>query len=406
MATGADRGADVAPERVRERVIGLPRRFRVDSSNGLQAEWELELGPQTFTISVSDHTCVVRDGASQSPHARIWAEPATWLAMDEGRITGIEAFYQQRLRVGGNVDLAVRVQTLFRPYRRARRPTDLDQLEVRAGGLRLSCYAAGEGRPLVLLHGLGGSKISWLPVLDALARRFRVIAPDLPGHGESDKPATDYTPRFYAGVTRQLMDELGLERAVMLGNSMGGRAALEVAVRSPSRVSALALLGPAMPGLRWRYLMALTRIVPTEFGRIPFPLRERWMRGMVRRMFARPQDMSGETFSVAAEEFIRVYRSPAARMAFFSTLRHLVTERPGPFWTTMRRVKQPVLVLFGEEDRLVPPSLGSRLAESLPNATFRSLPAVGHVPQVEAPDEVLDAILTFVAEEGLTADRR
>jgi pimeloyl-ACP methyl ester carboxylesterase len=254
---------------------------------------------------------------------------------------------------------------------------------------------------MLLLHGLGGSKISWLPVLDALAHRFRVVAPDLPGHGESEKPATDYTPRFYARVVRRLMDELGADQALMVGNSMGGRVSLELAVRSPNRVRALVLLGPAVPGLRWRYLLMFTRIVPTEFGGIPFPLRDRWMQALLRRMFAHPDALSAETFPVASEEFIRVYRDPAARMAFFSSLRHLVTDRPDPFWATMRRVKQPALVVTGEEDRLVPPRLASRLAYHLPNARYQALPEVGHVPQVEAAQAVLDAIRSFLADEGL-----
>ncbi|TMK97300.1 MAG: alpha/beta fold hydrolase, partial [Actinobacteria bacterium] len=120
--------------------------------------------------------------------------------MDEGLITGGQAFLERRLRATGNLDLAVRLQTLFRPYRRRRRPADLDQVEVRANGLRLSSYVLGRGDPVLLLHGLGGTKITWLPVLGPLSERHRLIIPDLPGHGASDKPRAEYTPRFYARV--------------------------------------------------------------------------------------------------------------------------------------------------------------------------------------------------------------
>src|SRR5439155_5417597 len=145
-----------------------------------------------------------------------------------------------------------------------------------ADGVKLSCYLQGQGTPVLLLHGLGGGKVSLVPLMPELAERYRVIVPDLPGHGESDKPAADYTPRYYARVARCLLDELGVKSAVVIGNSMGGRIALELALRSSGRVTALGLLGPAVPGFRWRYVMGFTRVLPAEFGAVPFPLRERW----------------------------------------------------------------------------------------------------------------------------------
>ena len=118
----------------------------------------------------------------------------------------------------------------------------------------------GRGRPVLLLHGLGGSKISFVPLLAPLAdARHQVIVPDMPGHGESEKPRTEYSPRFFARVVRHLMDELGIERAAVVGNSMGGRIALELALRSPNRVESLALLDAAVPGLKWRSVIGFTR---------------------------------------------------------------------------------------------------------------------------------------------------
>jgi pimeloyl-ACP methyl ester carboxylesterase len=383
-------------ELVRHRVRTLPKRFRGDSANGLSAEWELRIGGETFAISVGDHRCVVREGAGVAPHAIISTEPETWLAIDAGLLTGGQAFLEHRLTAQGNLDLAVRLETLFRRYRRPHRPSDMEQLEVRVGGLTLSCYSLGRGDPVLLLHGLGASKITWLPFLAPLARGYRVIAPDLPGHGESDKPRRDYSLRFYAKVVRQLMDVMGVERAAVIGNSLGGRIALELALRSPSRVAAMALLDPSVPGLRWRYVMGFTRVFPTEIGAIPFPLRERWMEVMIRRLFAEPSRLPVGGYSAAAAEFIRIYRSPAARMAFFSTLRHIVTERPDTFFASLRRIKQPALVIFGDEDRLVPARLGVRLAQHLPNAELVVLPEVGHVPQFEATAETLELLTSFL----------
>ena len=384
------------PDVVRERLFSLPKRFRSSTVDGLSAEWELRIGRQVFSIQVGDHRCIVAEGPGTAPHTTIWVDPATWLAIDEGILTGPQAYMDRRLDLAGNLDLAVRLQTLFRPWHRARRAGDLDQMEVEADGVRLSAYRLGRGRPVLLLHGLGATKISWVPLLGPLSDRHQLVVPDLPGHGESEKPRVDYTPRFYARVVRHLMDELEIERALVVGNSMGGRVALELALRSPNRVAALALLDPAVPGLRWRYLMGFTRVVPTEFGAIPFPLRERWMRTMLSRVFAHPERMGKAAIALAAKDFLRVYADGGARMAFLSSLRHLVVESPDAFWASMRRVKQPALVVVGTGDRIVPSRLGMKLAEELSHGELLLLDDCGHVPQFEALDEILEPLLSFL----------
>lgn len=386
-------------DEVRARVLGLPRRFRKDAANGLAAEWELILGERTYTVGVVDRRAFAREGPSLAPAARLTADPATWLAVDDGSLWGVEAFLSRRLIVRGNLDLGARIQTLFEPHGRKRGTRDLEQVQVEAGEHTLSTYVVGEGPAVVLLHGLGGTKVSLLPLLPALADRYRVVVPDLPGHGESSKPVrTDYTPRFYARVVRRMMDTLRLERAVVIGNSLGGRVALELAVRSPDRVRALGLLAPAVPGFRVRYVMGFTRAIPTEFGRVPFPLRERWMRGAVRRLMGDPTRLPPAGYDAAAEEFIRIYRAPEARMAFFDSLRHLLLDPARPFWARMRHVRVPALVVWGTEDRLVSVRLAPRLADALPRAELLVLPGVGHVPQFEATEETTTALVRFLAD--------
>jgi pimeloyl-ACP methyl ester carboxylesterase/putative sterol carrier protein len=365
--------------------------------NGLAADWELRIDGRAFTVSVHDGACEARMGAAAAPAAVITTDGPTWLAMDEGSMRGIDAFLLRRLQVAGNLDLGVRLQTMFKPHGRRTKATDLQVVDLQVDGLRLATYMAGRGEPLFLLHGLGGSKISWLPVLPALAEHHRVIAPDMPGHGESDKPrGADFSPRYYARVVRMLMDETGTGRAVVVGNSMGGRVALELALRSPRRVKAMALLDPAVPGLRWRYVMGFTRIVPTEWSRVSLPLRRRWTEVAVRRLFADPSRLPPEAIRTAANEFLRIYQDPAARLAFFASLRQIVMERPGPFFASMRRVRQPALVLFGDRDHLVPARLGAALAEHLPNAELHFLHGVGHVPQFEATEQTLSLLNPFL----------
>jgi pimeloyl-ACP methyl ester carboxylesterase len=389
-------GTAATPQVVRDRVRSLPGRFRKESINGLAAEWELHIGDQSFALTVADHGCLVREGPGESPNATITMDPSTWLAIDEGALHGSDAFTDRKVTVTGNLDLAVRLQTLFRPYSRPWSATDLDQIEVEADGVMLSSYVSGEGTPVVLLHGLGGSKVTWLPLVAPLSERYRVIVPDLPGHGESDKPRVDYSARFYARVVRHLLDALGIEQAVLMGNSMGGRIALELGLRSPGRVAASVLLSPSAPGLRWRYLMGFTRVFPSEVGAIPFPFRERWMELVLRRLFADPDRLSEDAYSAAANEFIRVYRDPVARMAFFSSLRHVLIESPEPFFQSLRRIKHPTLVVLGSSDRIVPTRVGVRVAEHLPRSRLVIMPNVGHVPQFEATEDTLREIFAFL----------
>src|ERR671930_22548 len=177
MSTRSPRAS--GPEQIAERVRGLPRRFRGEAADGLSADWELRVGRQIFAISVADHACFVREGPSASPQAVVATDPDTWVAIDDGALTGGQAFLERRLSVAGNLDLAVRLQAMFRPHHRARKPSDFDQVDVSANGYRLSCYVLGKGDPLLLLHGLGGTKITWFPVLMELAEHHRLIVPDL-----------------------------------------------------------------------------------------------------------------------------------------------------------------------------------------------------------------------------------
>jgi pimeloyl-ACP methyl ester carboxylesterase/putative sterol carrier protein len=385
-------------DEIRMRVMTLPARFRRDAANGLTAEVELVVDDEPFTVSIVDGDCFTREGPSAGWTTRVVADTETWLAIDEGRTNGMDAFLARRVHVRGNLDLAVRMQSLFDTHGRPRGPMDIDQVDVDADGIRVSTYVFGNplGSPILMLHGLGGTKVSLAPLFSRLAPTHRLIVPDLPGHGETEKPKTDYTPRWYARVARKLMDAVEVERAVVLGNSLGGRVALEMAVRAPSRVRGLVLLAPAVPGFRIQPVLGFMRVIPTEVGRIPFPLRERWMQVAVRRLFGDPSVLPDEGYQAAADEFIRVYRDPAARMAFFGSLRHLVTEAPKPFWAQMRKVRVPALLVWGTADRLVPVRLAPRLAEAMPRSELMVLDGAGHVPQFEATEAVLERMVPFV----------
>lgn len=201
---------------VRERILSLPDRFRVEAAAGFAAEFALHIDADHYRVAIADGRCAVRDEDPAAPTARIVTDARTWLDLDGGTLTSIDAFLDDRITVRGNVDHAVRMQSLFRPFARERTPQDLEHVTIHAGGNRLSTFLFGEGPPVLLLHGLGATKLSYLPLLPALARHYTVVAPDLPGHGESTKPRADYTPQYFARVILELLDRLGADGRVDL----------------------------------------------------------------------------------------------------------------------------------------------------------------------------------------------
>src|SRR5215210_2718927 len=121
----------------------------------------------------------------------------------------------------------------------------VEERKIEVDGLLTRYLTAGEGAPLVLLHALCESALDWRWVLPALAQAYRVYAPDLPGFGDSDKPAADYSPTFFARFVAAFLDALEVERAAVVGNSLGGLVALRLALSEPARVSTLCLVDSA-----------------------------------------------------------------------------------------------------------------------------------------------------------------
>ena len=381
---------------VRSRVLGLPERFRPEAAGGFAAEFGLEVDGDHYRIAIARGRCSVREEDPPFPSARIGTDRRTWLDLDAGRISSIDAFMDDRLRVRGNIEYAVRMQSLFHFSDRPRGSQDLEHVVLRAGGHSLSTFVVGEGPTVILLHGLAGTKLSYLPLVPALARRYRVVLPDLPGHGESTKPRGSYTPAYFARVIQSLLDELDAPRAALVGNSMGGRIAMEVAAEAPERVSAMALLDPAAAGLPFPLYARLLGMLPRGVGAVPVPLRKRIVVFGIRQLFADPARLPRAAYLAGADEFIRIYRHGRARVALLSAMRGLIADGADHFWDRMAGVDVPTLILWGSDDRLVPARIGRRLAATLPQARLIVLPGVGHIPQFEDTGETRRLVLDFL----------
>jgi pimeloyl-ACP methyl ester carboxylesterase len=335
--------------------------------------------------------------ATAPPDVTLTLDATTLLALRRGRISGLRAFSEGRLAVRGDLDLAASFEGRFAlPGGRAPRSR---VHEVALPGRRLSVLTTGAGPDVLLLHGLGGAKTSFLPIAAALATRFRVHAVDLPGFGASSKPLlAPYTARYFAETVREAMDALGIARAHLVGNSMGGRVAVEVALRHPGRVRRLGLLCPAVAFVR-RVFHPVVRLVRPELGMLPHGLARPLVEGQLRAMFADPAAVDPALLEAAAEAFHRTYRSAGARAAFLAAARNLYLDAPfGPrgFYPRLADLEAPALFLWGELDRVIDPGFSRHVAEWLPGAEQLVLPGCGHVPQVERPAQTAALVRDFL----------
>jgi pimeloyl-ACP methyl ester carboxylesterase len=323
------------------------------------------------------------------PDAVLTADPETWRRIAADLRGGMDAFNRGRLSVRNNLHVGVGFLAATSGA------TTPERLEFkRAAGL--SYLQAGVGEPVVMLHGLGATKVSLLPTVAALMPRFHAIALDLPGAGDSDKPVgAPYDARYFAESVIKFLDALKIDRAHVVGNSLGGRVALELGLRYPDRVRRLALLAPSLAWRRDRPWAPLLRIVPPELGLLqlaPLPVVE----GVVRRLIPGAQDGWA---AAGVDEFLRVYLTPRGRAAFYAAARQIYLEEPegdDGFWTRLKTLRPEALFVWGRKDQIVPLTFARHVSEAVPRAQHVELDC-GHVPQLERPRETHAAVLQFLA---------
>jgi pimeloyl-ACP methyl ester carboxylesterase len=342
----------------------------------------------TWTIELGRGPSRLVTGRARRAATTITLEAATLEAILDGAESGVDALMARRLAIRGNLALALQVGALLGGTRTA--GAHPRTRWVTALGVPTFCLEAGAGPPVILLHGLGATSASMLPTLQALAVDHRVIAPDLPGFGDSGKPVRRLHAGFQAAWLLALMDGLGVERAHLVGNSMGGRIAIEVALRAPDRVDRIVLFAPAVAMLRpFRYFpLALARALLPELAFLPLPLPRRLLVRGLRAIFARPERLADGWYESAIDEFVRVFASPRGRIALFSAARQIYLDPPHGergFWTRLRALSRPALFLWGDRDPLVPASFARHVADALPTATSIVLDDCGHIPQYEHP---------------------
>jgi pimeloyl-ACP methyl ester carboxylesterase len=327
----------------------------------------------------------VRKGVTnRRPDVVIGTDGETWMALRRGDMSGIEAFGDRLLYARGNLDLAVGFEGLFR--RENGRPPLLRIHGVELPGRRVSTLTMGEGPDVLLLHGLGGAKSSFFDTAAALSHHYRVHALDLPGFGSSSKPAiAPYNARYFAETVRETMDVLGIDRAHVAGNSMGGRVAIELGLRHPERVAGLALLCPAVAFVKRAY-HPIVRLLRPELGLLPHHFTRRMVENTFWSLFADRDQVDPTMADIVVDEFQRIYASPGARMAFLSSARNIYLDAPfgrHGFYPRLAELQAPALFVWGTHDTLIPAGFKRHVERWLPSAEQIVLEGCGHVPQVE-----------------------
>jgi pimeloyl-ACP methyl ester carboxylesterase len=325
-----------------------------------------------------------RDGRADT---LIEADERTWREVARDSASGLQAFGDGKLKMRGNLHVGVGFLSAT-----SGAPAERRLRFGRAAGL--AYMEAGEGDPVVMIHGLGGTKASFLPTVVSLARAgYHAIAIDQPGFGDSQKPLfAPYDAPYMARAAAAFLDAREIDSAHFVGNSLGGRVTLELGLAHSDRARKLALLACSLPWKRrpaWARYLSLLR---PELGLIqpaPRPIVEE----VVRRSI--PGGTSGWA-AAGIDEFVRSYCTPRGRAAFYAAARHIFLERYPEFWERLARLDRDALFVWGRHDPIIPRAFARHVRAALPAAKHAELNC-GHVPQIERPAETEAVLKRFLS---------
>jgi pimeloyl-ACP methyl ester carboxylesterase len=280
-----------------------------------------------------------------------------------------------------------------------------EQRYIDIHGERLAYYDEGHGEAILLIHGMAGSSATWREILPRLSRKYRVIAPDLLGHGQSAKPRTDYSLGAFAVGLRDLLDELGVESATIVGQSLGGGIAMQFLYQHPDYCRRLVLISSGGLGQDVGLILRLLSAPGAELI-MPviapgFVLRagdsvKSWLTALGLR-----SPRGAEIWSAYSS-----FKDASTRESFLRTLRSVVDYR-GQSVSALNRLAlkadMPTLAIWGEDDTIIPVQHAYAALEARPDCRLEVLPGIGHFAQVEAPDKVIDLIDEFITATAASA---
>lgn len=376
----------------------LPARY-LGAAKGFDATYHVRLGDigHTFEVRCTEGVARVRKGTSlREPDVVIGTDAETWLRLREGEIAGLDAYRERSLYIRGQVDLALSFEGMFRLPNGRDPIMRVHDVEL-SQGRRISTLTLGEGPDVLLVHGLGAAKTSFFDTAAGLRHAgYRVHAIDLPGFGSSTGPLTaPYDACWFAETVLEWMDAMGIDRTHVVGNSMGGRVALELGLQAPERVGGLVLLAPAVAFVK-RGFHPVVRALRPEFGLLPHKITRRMVAGQLSGMFADPDALDPTAADIAVDEFQSTYGSARSRLAFLRSARNIYLDKPfgrGGFYPRLSELQPPAQFVWGTHDPLIPQGFARHVREWLPQAEQVVFQECGHVPQIEKPEETTALIV-------------
>ncbi len=268
-------------------------------------------------------------------------------------------------------------------------------------GYRRAFLTAGSGPPLLLIHGIGDSSSTWLPVVDSFASDYTVIAPDLLGHGLSDKPRADYSVAAYANGMRDLLSVLEIDRVTVVGHSLGGGVAAQFAYTYPERCERLVLVGTG--GIA-RNVSLLLRLAAAPNADLMMPTFGSPVFKLAAHLTAHALRLLGTDLGRDTEEILKVFDSlpdAAARRAILRTLRSGVDWR-GQVITMLDRAYltegMPTLLLWGAHDAIIPVEQAHLAAAAMPGSRLEIFEDAGHFPHHSDPERFTAVVRAFLAD--------
>jgi pimeloyl-ACP methyl ester carboxylesterase len=276
-----------------------------------------------------------------------------------------------------------------------------EEWQITLHGRRVIYRIAGSGPPVVLIHGMLNSSSHWQSVAMELARDHTVIAPDLIGHGDSAAPRGDYSLGAHAASIRDLLAAIGIDRASIVGHSLGGGVAMQFFYQFPQRVERLVLISSGGLG-REVSPMLRTAALPGVSALLSLTIQPRVLSALAgggRRL--RERALAGGVYLQAIARALRPLENADARQAFLTTLRSVIDVRGQRVSATDRLYlleSMPTMIVWGERDNTIPLVHGRRAHEAIPHSFFRTLPDAAHFPHLEDPGGLSRLLREFIQE--------
>jgi len=271
-------------------------------------------------------------------------------------------------------------------------PDDIAGNFVQIDSKKIRYIDSGSGLPLVFIHGFGASIYSWRKNLGPLSKHHRVCAPDLPGFGYSDKPLdADYSIDAYADFIVQFMDKLQIDKAVLVGHSLGGGIALLTGLKYPSRVQSLILIDTEAYPIKPPLMLTVAKL-PGIRSIVHRAIGEWVVRISLKRSY---YDQTRITDSLV-DDYYRPFLTENGKSVPIKVLQAIDFETLKELPRRYRRIRKKTLIIWGQEDRISRIHLAHKLKKDLRNSKLMIIPASGHLVQEEKPEVVNRAILDFV----------